>query len=77
MYVLINDLMYVLINDLMYVLNNDLMYVLINDLMCVLIFILNVSSNIFVEDLITEMAPLLSVYVPVCLSIVLMYLRAL
>ena len=66
MYVLINDLMYVLINDLIYVLNNDLMYVLINDLMCVLIFILNVSSNIFVEDLITEMAPLLSVYVPIC-----------
>ena len=55
-----------LINDLMYVLINDLMYVLINHLMCVLIYVLNVSSNIFVEDLITEMAPLLSVYVPMC-----------
>ena len=81
MYVLINDLLYVLINDLLYVLINDVMCVLINDVMCVLINdvmcdlindlmyvlinVLNVSSNIFVEDLITEMAPLLSVDVSI------------
>ena len=58
-----------LINDLMYVLSNDLMYVLINDLMCVLIYVLNVSSNIVVEDLITEMEPLLSVYCPMCVPV--------
>ena len=50
---------------MMYVFSNDLMYVLINDLMCVLIYVLNVSSNIVVEDLITEMAPLLSVDVSI------------
>jgi hypothetical protein len=51
----------------MHVLINDLMYILFEILMHVFIYVLihiSMFGNVCIEDLITEMEPSLSVYVP-------------
>jgi hypothetical protein len=63
MYLLIDLLMYLLIDLLMYLLIDLLMYLLIDLLMYLLIDVLMFVCH---EDLITEMEPSLSVYVPIC-----------